>query len=156
MSNIRFIISTLEQEKDTVLRANSSMYFLTSKKITFTLPREPIEKEYDLGKYKDFKEKLEMKWKEKGAYFLEKLLTFFREPPDTRFTVLITNYGNWGSYDLRSGTVVLNMNATKDCISIIEHELAHIMIEPFIRRYNIDFEKKESIVETVLSILSSA
>ena len=152
--NTKFTISTLEREKEIVDMVRKNIEFLKSNRIRFTLPEKAIEKEYNIKKYESYKELLEAEWVKRGEdNFVERLLTFFHKSADFQFIIEISNYGPLGFYNENNNTVTINLNTHLDVIKTIKHEMVHIMVEPFIKKYHIEHKQKESIVNTILKIL---
>jgi hypothetical protein len=86
-------------------------------------------------------------------WICRKTINFFHEFQKTQFAVKISNYGPLGFYNTSNNTITINLNNPLDVIETIKHEMVHIMIEPFIRKYRVDQASKEFIVETILKIL---
>lgn len=106
-----------------------------------------------LKNIKDIKNGLKRNWKEREGGFVEKLLLFFHEPETFQFIVEISNYGPLGSYNPQNNTVTINLNTPFDPIETIKHEMVHIMVEPFVKKYKISHNQKEIIVKTISKIL---
>ena len=127
--------------------------FFKTNKIRFTWPEKTVEEEYSIKKYKMYKEWIEVEWAKKERGFVERLLIFFHKLAELQFTIEISNYGPLGFYNASSNTLTVNLNNHPNVIHTIKHEMVHIMVEPFIRKYHIEHARKEFIVNTILSIL---
>ena len=153
MSKIAFKTNDINQEKVLVESLRKSMDFFNSHGITTTWPKEDVEKEYKESGYNDFKDKLEQEWNEKENNFFEKVETFFNFKIDEQFEVNISNYGVGGCYSLPR-KITINKQLPYDHVSNIKHEIIHLLIEPFIKKYNIDFQNKEKLTNCILELFS--
>ncbi len=153
MRNIKFIICDIQREREIVDMVEKNFEFFKKFKVKFTWPKKPLKEEYDIEKYKKYKKELESKWTKDDDEFVEKVLCFFRESQELNFTIEISNYGPMGFYNTRKNIVTINMN-NPNSVNTIKHEIIHILIEPFIKKHNINHEKKEIIVNTVKNIIS--
>ncbi len=155
MPNVKFIICSIKREKDIFDMVRRNMEFLKTNKIKFTWPQQTVEEEYDTKKYESYKKWIEIEWAKRERGFTERLSVFFHEPGETKFTVEISNYGPLGFYNASNNTVTINLNTHLDAINTIMHEMIHIMLEPFIKKYNIEHLQKEFVVNTILKILKN-
>jgi len=153
MKNVKFIINSIPREKEIVKMTQKYLSFLTNEKIIFTLPKKDVVKEYDIKKYQQYKKYLEKEWAKKEKGFVKRLLTFFHQPLELQFIVEISNYGPLGFYNSSNNTVTINMNHPFDVTRTIKHEMVHIMVEPFVKKYSVSYQKKEHIVNIVMEIL---
>lgn len=153
MSNTKVIINTIEREKQVVDMVHKNINFLKTNRIIFTLPEKSIEEEYDIKKYETYKEWIEAEWTKRENGFIERLLFLFNKPIELQFTVEISNYGPLGFYNASTNTITINLNTRLDVIDTIKHEVVHIVLEPFIKKYNIDFQNKENLVNTFFEFL---
>ena len=153
ISNVKFVISTVEKEKEIVGMIRKDIEFFKTHKIRFTWPKKKVEEEYNIKKYKDYKEWLENEWLKKENGFTERLLTFFNKPTKLQFIIEISNYGPLGFYNPNNNTITINQNTHLDSIGTIKHEMIHILVEPFIKKYHIQHKKKEHIVNTIFEFL---
>lgn len=152
--NVKFVINTVDREKEIVRMTLKNIKFLKDNKINFSLPVKTVEEEYDIKKYETFREKVEQAW-DKKKDFTQRLLTFFHEPLETKFVVEISNYGPLGFYSFNKHAVTINLNTRLNPIDTIMHEMTHIMVEPFVLRYHISYHQKENIVNAILRILET-
>lgn len=85
--------------------------------------------------------------------FIKKLLEFFHHPKKIKFIIRITNYGPLGLYDAEKKIITINMRNPHP-IETIKHEMIHLMIERFVRKYNIEYLQKELIVDSIFNFIS--
>lgn len=123
--------------------------FLETNRICYTLPQKTIEKEYIIKKYEKYKEWIENEWEKEEKGFTEQLLTFFHGPLDFQLTIEISNYGPLGFYNENKNIATINLNTHLNPVNTIKHEMVHVMLEPFIKKYSIDHSRKEFIVNTI-------
>jgi hypothetical protein len=114
-----------------------------------------VKIEYDIDKYKQHKDWLEDRWGKREVVFVKHLLDFFNKPEETEFNIEISNYGSLGHYNSNTNTITINLNTNLDPIETIKHEMIHITLEPFIRKYSIKHEQKEDIVNTIFDIIEN-
>lgn len=155
--NLKFVICSIKREKAIFNLIKKNIDFLKTNKILFTLPqkKEEIEKEYDIKKYQNYKKIILDNWKEKDDNFVKKLLTFFQKNlQKTKFIIEISNYGPMGFYNAKKRKITINLNNNFDPIKVVQHEMIHIMIEPYIKKFNIDYQKKEELVDIIFKILN--
>ena len=61
-------------------------------------------------------------------------------------------YGTEGSYDLLNQASVRSVNIKRDLLSVILHEITHIIIEnPLVIKFSLDHNTKENLVDWILS-----
>ena len=65
--NVKFVINTVDREKEIVRMTLKNIKFLKDNKINFSLPVKTVEEEYDIKKYETFREKVEQAWDKKKA-----------------------------------------------------------------------------------------
>ncbi|OGZ32942.1 MAG: hypothetical protein A2V69_02980 [Candidatus Portnoybacteria bacterium RBG_13_40_8] len=155
MLNTKFVINSIEREKEIVDMVNKNINFFRTNRIVFTFPEKTVEEEYDIKKHENYKEWLETEWAKRENEFTERLLFLFNKSIELQFTVEISNYGPLGFYNTNTNTVTINLNTKLDVISTIKHEMIHIILEPFIRKYQIEHARKEFIIDTILKILDT-
>lgn len=108
-----------------------------------------IKKEYVERKYKEVGKKITYDFSIIQEIFTETVKNIFgKEIPDT-FLINLTNYGVGGSYNIPN-VVIFNINNQKGFKTLI-HEIIHILIEPFIQKYEIQHWEKERIVDLILN-----
>ena len=152
MSKVIFKINSLKQEKDIYKMVQDNLEFLKENKIQFTWPQKSISEEYNEKALTDFKDYLEKKWQQNEKEFCGKLKDFFNIK-ENDYIIYISNYGTGGCYNLPN-RVTINKNFDYDYIRLIKHELIHLIIEPFIKKYKITHNKKENFVNTILELLN--
>jgi len=155
MSVVKFIINNIEREKEIIEIVYKNIEFLKAQKIKFTLPKNSVDREYNIKEYQDYKNQLKNRWEKEKGNFVERLLTFFHKTKKTQFKVEISKYGPLGFYNSSDNTIIINLNAKRNPTDIIKHEMVHIMVEPFIKKYKISYKNKEIIVDTILTVLST-
>lgn len=156
MSKLSFNINSIEEERVVCDNSLRNIEFYEKHKIIFTLPRATIEEEYDIKRYEEFVTFLKKSWSNKDNEIINRLLVFFNKNKDTGFTVNVSNYGVLGSYSDKHNNITLNRcikDIDFDPIRIIKHEIVHILVEPYMKEYSIDHEKKESIVNDILGMI---
>lgn len=108
-----------------------------------------IKKEYAKEKYKEIGKKIIHDFSLIQKTFTERVKDIFsKETPDA-FLINLTNYGVDGSYNLPN-TVIFNINNRKGLKTVI-HEIIHIFIESYIKKYEIQHWEKERIVDLILN-----
>jgi hypothetical protein len=120
-----------------------------SKGISLKSIKEQIEKEYREEDYKIIKNKILSDFLMVEKQFSKKLKEIFNIKIPSIFFIYLTKYGVGGSYDLPN-IIFLNIN-NKRGFKTIAHEIVHIIIEPWIQKYEIRYQEKERIVDLILS-----
>ena len=154
LANVRFVINAIEREQEIAAMVSKHIEFFENNNIRFTRPVQSVDEEYDAEQYETYKIRLETEWTKREQGFTERLLTFFQRPADLQFTVELSNYGPLGFYNEKSNTITVNLNTHLDPVRTIMHEMVHIMLEPFIQKYRIEHNAKESIVNAVVGFLA--
>ncbi len=154
MPRVKFIVNNIRREKEIVNMVQENLDFLKKNKIRFTWPEKRVEDEYNKKIYEDYKKWLGKEWRKKENKFVEKLLHLFNRPKNTKFNVEVSNYGPLGFYNTRNNTITINLNTHLDVVDTIKHEMIHIMIESFVRKYELSYTDKERVVNIVFNILS--
>ena len=156
MNKIVFKIQSLQEEKFLVNKlVLPRLAFLKEKNIIFTLPKTSIEKEYNPAQLEVFKQKLEKDWDTLNNNFFEKLEIFFGTTITDPFLVYVSNYGPLGRYLYKTHHVFINIHIEEKSFKAtrtVEHEIIHLIIEPFVQKYNINQEKKEKIVNAIVDL----
>ena len=151
-NKIKFYINTIQEEEEVFNIIKKNIEFIKKHKIKITWPQKSIRDEYNKKDMLKFKNKLEEHWQKEYAYFFEKLQDLFSLKITKPFKIYISNYGSGGSYDLPDN-VAINKNLKYDHISIIKHEIVHLILEPFIQKYKIPHNNKEELVDNILKLL---
>ena len=98
---------------------------------------------------------LKINWKKNGLkkkiIFFDKIEDFFAVKINEPFEVNISNYGVGGCYNLPR-KITINKQLPYDHILNIKHEIIHLLIEPFIKKHNIDFQNKEKLTNCILDL----
>lgn len=153
MASIIFQSNSIEREKNVVEMTRRQLDLIKMNRIRITWPASTVEEEYRRADYDDFCSQLEKRWAREAPHFLERLLAFFHEPLTKTFTVHISNYGPLGFYHAGDAAVTVNRQTHLDPVRTIKHELIHIMLEPYVREYQVDQARKEAIAESILGLL---
>jgi len=156
MNKIVFKIQSLQEEEFLVNKlVLPRLAFLKEKNIIFTLPKTSIEKEYNPAQLEVFKQKLEKDWDALNNNFFEKLEIFFGTTITDPFLVYVSNYGPLGRYLYKTHHVFINIHIEEkgfNAIKTVKHEIVHLIVEPFIQYYKINYEKKEKIVDMIIDL----
>ncbi len=92
---------------------------------------------------------LREKWNEIKEKFFEDL-KILGLPLQSKYSVLITQYGTGGSYG-SPNNIQLNIDHKKESYLILAHEIVHLTIEPLIKEYNIAHWVKERLVDLIMN-----
>jgi hypothetical protein len=111
--------------------------------------RNQIVKEFDKKRYDEMVNKLIVDFSTHSKQFSEKVENIFGNNVPKIFNVNLTNYGVGGSYHLPN-VVIFNINMKKGIKTII-HEIMHLLIEGWIKKYQIQQWEKERIVDLILN-----
>ncbi|MDO8660174.1 MAG: hypothetical protein Q7K54_06310 [Candidatus Parcubacteria bacterium] len=71
------------------------------------------------------------------------------------FIIILTKYGVGGSYSLPN-KIIYNISMRSSSINTLLHEITHLIIEPYIKKYQIQQNEKERIVDLILTSKSVA
>ncbi|MFH1620550.1 MAG: hypothetical protein ABIB04_00510 [Patescibacteria group bacterium] len=153
--NIIFVSNTAEEEQSIVDRFHDSVDFFKRHQIRFNMPRRAILEEYDSSLYEAYRAVAEADWANRSENFIEKLRLFFQRPEPFQFIVRITQYGPFGFYDFKDQSVTINRHANIDAFRIIQHEMIHVMVEPYILAQKLKHSQKEFIVESLGTMFAS-
>lgn len=148
-NNIKFKINSIDQEKAVVNKFIDQVDWFKLQNIRHNMPTANIEDEYDSSLYQEYLELAVSRWEEYADNFIESLLNFFNTDPKREFAVYVTQYGPWGFYDASNDSVIINRFAKVDVVRLIKHELTHIMVENYVKKYDLNHKQKEFIVETL-------
>ncbi len=128
---------------------------LEQNKTIFTLPKFSVEKEYFAEAYEAFLSKLEKDWIRDENNFIEKLETLFNKKIEKQFLIHLSNYGPLGHYLENTNHIFININIEKygfNAVRTVKHELIHLFIEPYIKKYGIKQSVKEEVVNSILKL----
>ncbi|MBU1131737.1 hypothetical protein KKC32_00575 [Patescibacteria group bacterium] len=114
------------------------------KKIYLALENEYAEKDYA----KESAEINKKFFKIENEFFagLEKLCG---KKIKRNFKLILTKYGVGGSYSLPN-KIIYNFAMKFSAVNTVFHEITHLIIEPYIRKYKIKQNEKERIVDLIL------
>ena len=152
---MEFSINTLEQEKKMLKNhcKDGDILFCKKREIPIYLPEISVEKEYSSKLLEAEKERIEKIWKKEAKDFQNKIKIFFNRKLD--ITIYITNYSTFGSYDPKVNSIFINRNiGNKHITRIIKHEVIHLLLNDYIKKFNINSEQKEDIVNSIVSVLN--
>ncbi len=87
---------------------------------------------------------------------IQKNLPMTISRPSKLYKIILTRYGTGGSYS-RPSKVIINFNkrAPERILSVIIHEIIHLLIEKFIVKYKISHWYKERIVDLIFVKIDS-
>lgn len=151
---INFNICTVAKEKENVFNAKKITDFLNQQNIYYTMPEKSIEEEYDEDKYKSKLSEIERSWLGNEQIFMEKLQDFFTADSNMVIDVYLTNYGAMGFYNEQQKKVFINQNYPEDFNRLIKHEIIHLFVEPFIKKYQLKHEDKEELVNVLVKLFN--
>jgi len=111
-----------------------------------------VSKEYDRQFFKKIAEDIQDKWGTVASGFEELRKMHGIELRDS-YAVVLTKYGSGGSYDLSTGTLIINIGSPKKrerIIGVIVHEIVHLTIQNLIDKYEVPHWSKEKLVDMLL------
>lgn len=110
-----------------------------------------VKKEYEEEKYKVEANKITNALENESPAFIEKLKSLGRPMPD-KFYIFLTTYGVAGSYGYPD-KITLNINKISKigAISIIFHEMVHLLTEDLIKKYNVQHWTKERLINLTMN-----
>jgi hypothetical protein len=109
---------------------------------------------FHINTYNKKLERIKNEWQKKQFTFFEKISYFFNCTKQKRLLkIRFTFYGMGGSYHPKENMVVIKINSQFNTIHVIKHEIIHLLIDPFIKKYKIDHNRKEELVEIILDLL---
>lgn len=74
----------------------------------------------------------------------------YKAPEEVR--IILTQYGVGGSYNVYSSEIVINIKYKFDFMSLIMHELTHILVDKeLVYKFNLDHDEKENLIKWLLS-----
>jgi len=150
-SQVKFVINTLKEEKNIIELTKRKAKWFKKNRYPFTLPNQSLQAIYKKEEYLSKIEKIESEWKKQENQFFSTLEDFFDQKIKKKFIVHIGKYGIGGGYNLQNH-VYINIALFHDPIKIIQHEILHLMIEPFVKKYKIKHQKKEKIVNCLMEL----
>lgn len=107
--------------------------------------------EFNEDFYKEQAEKLKKEWAKIEKAFLINLKTLGGSTPKF-YNIYLTKYGVGGSYHLPN-TVILNLDygSRENIIYTIIHEIVHLAVEKWIKKYRVSHWDKEWLVDTTMN-----
>ncbi len=149
IDRVKYTLSKLDwyKEKGYKIKIPDIDTNTTTKDIEIAVTKDFTEYE---NEYRFYKDRLQQLWREFFPNFIK-----IKEDSKLNFldsyTVLLTRYGTGGSYNSDLGTIDLRFTERNidSIFGTILHEIIHIAVEPFIKKYNIDHWKKERLVDLV-------
>jgi hypothetical protein len=150
--SIIFINNTIQEERMNIERFRNHVTFFKENNIHFTFPENDTDIQYDSNKYEHFRSILSKKWNTQKDNFVDRLKFFFNADDTLQFTIHVTQYGPLGFYDPETNAISINLNCHLEPIDVIKHEMIHLMIEPFVQKYNLSHEQKERAVDTLENV----
>jgi len=150
-SQVKFVINTLEEEKKIVGLTKRKAKWFKKNRYPLTLPNQSLQTIYKKEEYLPKIEKIQSKWEKQENQFFSILEDFFGQKIKEKFIVHIGRYGVGGGYNLQNH-VYINIALSYDPIKIIQHEILHLTIEPFVQKYKIKHQKKEKIVNCLMEL----
>lgn len=109
-----------------------------------------IENEYMEQDYKKVAAEIKKEYAKIESDFFTKLQAIFGIRIKRHFTIILTKYGVGGSY-LLPNKIIYNFKMKSSSIYTILHEITHLIIEPYIKKYSIQQNEKERIVDLILT-----
>lgn len=153
MGKIKFSFEYgLDLEKDRVKWTLSRMNWYRRYGYEPILPKQPIDVEYNEADYKRIADEIQARYSEISPLIKKILRKNFGKTPE-KIKIQLTKYGTWGSYNTPD-RIVINISGKRDIhdwLRVITHETAHIMVEPYVRKYlKNDPREKERLVGKIL------
>lgn len=109
-----------------------------------------IENEYAEQDYKKVAAEIKKEYAKIESNFFTKLQTICGIRIKRHFTIILTKYGVGGSY-LLPNKIIFNITMKSSSINTVLHEITHLIIEPYIKKYQIQQNEKERIVDLILT-----
>lgn len=108
-----------------------------------------LQDEYTKEDYKQVAIKLNEEFSKMESIFCDKLQKVCGKKIKRNYKLILTKYGVGGSYFLPN-KIIYNIEM-KSSVNTIFHEITHLIIEPYIKKYQIQQNEKERIVDLILS-----
>lgn len=105
--------------------------------------------EYNEADYKKAASQMKKDFSKVENYFYGRLKKVFGSKVRKDYEVVLTKYGAGGSY-VPPNKIIINIR-TGNARNTIFHEIVHLMIEPYIIKYKIGQNKKERIVDLIMT-----
>lgn len=66
--------------------------------------------------------------------------------------LILTQYGGGGSYNVDACEVTINVNFKADPLSILIHEITHILVDPgLVNKFDLNHEEKENLIKWLIT-----
>lgn len=115
------------------------------KKIYAALQNDFIEEDYA-----EVAKKVNEKFSKIESVFYKNLQEICGKKIKRNFKLIFTKYGVGGSYGLPD-KIIYNIAMKSSSVNTICHEITHLLIEPYITKYQIQQNEKERIVDLILT-----
>ena len=109
-----------------------------------------IENEHVEQDYKKVAAEIKKEYAKIESDFFTKLQVICGVRIKKHFIIILTKYGVGGSYSLPN-KIIYNIGMRSSSINTVLHEITHLIIEPYIKRYRIKQNEKERIVDLILT-----
>lgn len=109
-----------------------------------------LEGEYDEKQYKKAAREIASNFHKIEDNFYLKLQELCGLKIKKNYKLILTRYGVGGSYSLPN-KIIYNIEMKYSSVNTILHEIIHLAIEPYIKKYQIQQNKKERIVDLILT-----
>jgi hypothetical protein len=145
---VEFRMNTIEEEKMVIEDAMANLDFFKENGYIVVLPKDDLEKEYDIHSYQKVAENIISKWREIEDRFFERIKLLFKIDNDQIFYVNFTKYGVGGGYELPNFIICNIGEEYRKMVfyTTIGHEIVHLFIEEYVRKNNIPHQTKEELV----------
>jgi len=108
-----------------------------------------LSNEYEENDYLNTAEEIKQKFEKIEKDFFTKLQDVCGKKIKRKYAVILTKYGVGGSYSMPN-TIIYNFGMKSSSFDTILHEIVHLVIEPYIKKYLIQQNEKERIVDLIL------
>lgn len=110
---------------------------------------QALQNEYTAAEYEKIAKQLNSEFSKIENVFFEKLGIIIGKKVKRNYQLILTKYGVGGSYRLPN-KIIYNFAMKSSSINTIMHEIVHLIIEPYIIKYDIGQNEKERIVDLIL------
>jgi len=148
---VQFAVNSLKEEKEIIKVTKEKIKWFKKNRYPFTLPNKPLEMIYNPKDYFKKIKEIERKWVKQEEEFFSALEDFFGKRFQKNIIVHASKYGVAGGYSLPNH-VYINIDLVHDPVKTIQHEIVHLVVEPFVQKYKIDHRKKEKIVDAIMEL----
>jgi hypothetical protein len=111
--------------------------------------KNQIKKEFNEEKFNEIKNDISADFLKIEKQFSRRIKSIFKFNIQDDFFVYLTNYGTGGSYNIPN-IIIFNINNPKG-IKTIFHEIIHLLIEKWVRKYELTHWEKERVVDLILN-----